>query len=122
MKKQPALIAAVAIAAVLGVIVLIFAASRGGGGTPQREINSVSVQKDGNTLTVSRDGTVSYKTSEGIFEDFWDSDKTDTFFAYINGKYTGSGELVTGGGNYISINGGAASYILGEDELIDQVE
>lgn len=120
MKKQPLLIVGTLLL-IVGVVVLIGVfAMRGGEGDEGREIDSVTAQKDGNTLTVSRDGHVVYSTSGGVFEDFWDKEKTDTFFGYINSKYSGEGDLISGGENYILING-QTSYAFSDDELINQI-
>lgn len=118
MKKKSLVIGLLSLALGMLILVVIFASRSGA--EKRREIDSVTAQKDGNTLTVSRDGHVVYKTSKGVFEDFWDRDKTDAFFAYINKKYFGEGETITGGKNYIIING-QTSYLLTDDELIDQV-
>jgi len=87
-------------------------------------IDSVTIQKDGNKLVVNADGTVRYETSEGVFEDFWSSDKTNAFFKHFEPNLTGESDLITGGQNYLTINsnGQSYTYVLGEDELVDIVE
>jgi hypothetical protein len=120
MTKKPLIAIGVFVLAV-GVVVLLILLGRGAPGKAGRDINSVTVQKDGNTLTVNSDGTVSYETDEGTFTDFWDADKTNAFFDYINSKYSGEGDLISGGEDYVLING-QTSYSLGDDELIDTIE
>lgn len=121
--KKPQLILGIVVLVAGSLILIALLASRGDA-VQKKAIDSVTVQKDGNTLTVSKDGSVRYETDRGVFEDFWDSEKVNTFYGYLGGKYTGPGSLVSGGENYIAINsgGGSTTYELGEDELIDAVE
>lgn len=123
--KKNTKIALVVLGLVLGIVVLVILFTRGAGNpSPDKTINSVTVQKDGNALTVSSDGSVRYEKDGLLYEDFWDSGKVKTFFDYIDASYTGESQVVSGGQNYISINsgGGSSTYIFDEDELIDIIE
>lgn len=122
MKKNT--IIAISILVAVGVVVLAFVIFPRNGVEEARRIDSVTIQKEGNTLTVSREGMVRYETGDAVYEDFWEKDKVDTFFGYINSKYAGEGELITGRESYITIGsgGGTTVYILGDDELVDAVE
>lgn len=112
------------IALVVGVAVLFLLLSLRGNGESTNPIDSVTIQKDGNTLTVSRNGTVRYTRGGEEFEDFWEEEKINTFFKYIDGKYAGADQIVSGGQNYLVINKGGSSstHIIDEDELIDVIE
>lgn len=123
-KKPLLMIGAVVIG--IGTLLLIVAlvASRPKSGSADRKIASVVVQNNGNTLEVEADGRVSFMKDGKTYEDYWDSDKVATFFEYLDGRYVGEGELVTGGQNYIVISGsgGTSTYVLDDDELVDAVE
>lgn len=115
--KLPAIVAvAVGIAiVVVGAILLLNRAK------VAEDVSAVTVQKDGGTLTVRRDGFVSYKFGDELYEDKWDKDKTDTYFKYFSKRYlTTESELITGGQNSVTItvNGQSKTYVLpGDDEL-----
>ncbi len=120
MKKKTPLLIGIAVATVLAIGLVVLLAVGNKNQESARKIDSVKVQKDGNTLDVRSDGRVTFEKNNETFEDFWDEDKLNAFFGYIDGKYVGEGELVAGGGNYIVVNG--TTYVLGDDELIDAVE
>ena len=93
-------------------------------GSPTSDIDSVTVQKDGGTLTVRRGGQVTYQFGDDTFNDQWDADKTDAFFDHFENNYlVNESQLVTGGQNSVtvSIGGNNVTYILPEDELVDVV-
>jgi hypothetical protein len=122
MKKKSLIVGLLGLA--IGLLVLVILVAKGGEEAAKRDIASATIQKDGNTLIINSDGTVTYETESGVYEDFWDADKTSAFFAYIDSNYSGTGEIIVGGQNYISVNGstGTTTYALGDDELIDTVE
>ena len=125
MKNKKVLIFGVA-GLIVGALVLVFLvfAMRGAGNTQKEKTNSVTVQKNGNTLTVTRDGHVRFEKDGKLYEDNWEKDKTDAFFDYIDSNYTGEGDVITGGQDYITVSNGSGSnnYKVGDDELIDTVE
>ena len=88
-------------------------------------INSIIIQKDGKTLTVSADGTARLESKDGISDAFWSKDKVNAFLSYFGTKDSESGELITGGENYITISTGSGSntYPLNDDddEFVDVV-
>lgn len=123
MKNKKTLFAVVGLLLAASVLAFVFI-TRGNTAGKDKAVNSVTVQKDGNTLTVSRDGSVRYEKDGELYEDYWDSGKVKTFFDYIDKNYSGEPQIISGGQNYISINSGSGSstYILDGDELIDTVE
>lgn len=124
MKNKKVLIVVVVMVGVAVFIATLFMFRNGAGRPTKDGIDTVSVQKDGNNLVISRDGSVRFQKDGTTYEDFWEQDKVNTFFSYLEGKYTGDGDLITGGQNYIVINttSGPKTYRVDNDELIDIVE
>lgn len=120
MKNRKFAIAGV-VAMVLGVVVIgVLLSARGGGAG--NSVDKVTVQKDGKTLTVNRDGHVSYEDNGNTYEDVWSEEKTSAFFSYFSKNYSGEGDLVTGGANSVTISSGSGSttYVLSPgDEITD---
>jgi len=89
--------------------------------TPQKNIDEVSVIKDGNNLTVKSDGSVSYVTSNGTYSDYWGTEKTSAFLNYFGDNYLGENDIIRPGQNVVTvvINGVTYTYVLQDDEIVD---
>lgn len=84
-------------------------------------IESVSVIKDGKELTVNSDGSVAFSNEDGLHNDKWSNEKTQTYFNYFLENYSGESQVVRPGQNVVTvvINGKTYTYILNDDEIVD---
>ncbi|OGM28297.1 hypothetical protein A2801_02460 [Candidatus Woesebacteria bacterium RIFCSPHIGHO2_01_FULL_41_10] len=100
------------LAMVFAGVLLLF-----GGSGKSDELQSIEVRLGDQTLTVSRDGMVLLRTSDGEFQDQWSTEKTRAFFDYFNERTFEEGEYLL----LLNSEAGTQAVAIGDDELINVV-
>lgn len=107
--------------AVFFVFAIVLFASRGGVGKNANDISKVTINKNGNEITIHKNGRVDYSSGSGNYTDYWGQDKISAFFGYFDKNYlVGESDLLHAGEDAVTIdvNGETKTYVLGSDEEI----
>lgn len=89
--------------------------------------DQIKIERGDKTVIVNENGIIEYQTSTGTYYDYWDSEKTSSFFSYVRRKakeYLESPSDVSGDGYYISlfVDGKEVKiWVSSEDEVISEV-
>ncbi len=82
--------------------------------------DKIEISKNGEKVTVTRDGAARWETEDGVFTETWEKAKTDAFFNYFEDKYLGA-ESFGESDNRIVFDGGESVNLSDDDELADVI-